>query len=161
MALNVERELVSLSRMTGGELHQRFTEVFGEQPRGRHKNWLVKKILWRLQALAEGDLTERAHHRALELANDADLRVTAPRKPKTIHSTSKRTVAFSVDCRLPIPSTRLTREYKGRHIVVEVLEKGFVFEGEVYKSLTAIANKITGTHWNGFHFFGLTKGESL
>lgn len=161
MALNVERERACLERMTVRELQRRFAEVFGEQPRGRHKDWLVKKILWRLQAMAEGDLSERARRRAFELANDADLRVTAPRKATTAQDKTvvQRPVAFSTDRRLPMPSTRLTRQYKGRRIEVEVLEQGFAFEGEVFRSLSAIAKKITGTHWNGYHFFGLAKGE--
>jgi hypothetical protein len=162
MALNVEHELAILSRTTVRELQQRFAEVFGEQPRGRHKDWLVKKIIWRLQTLAEGDLTERARRRAGELANDADLRVTAPRRiPTNRKNIAETPVSFSTDRRLPMPSTRLTREYKGRRLEVEVLEKGFAFEGEYYKSLSAIAKKITGKHWNGFLFFGLSKGGKL
>jgi hypothetical protein len=53
--------------------------------------------------------------------------------------------------------TVLTRDYKGQKIQVRVLEGGFEFEGEVYRSLTAVAKKITGTHTNGFLFFRLQK----
>jgi hypothetical protein len=44
-----------------------------------NKSWLIKRIAWRLQALAEGDLSERARQRAKELANDADLRLSPPK----------------------------------------------------------------------------------
>ena len=57
-----------------------------------------------------------------------------------------------------MPGTKLTREYKGRTIVVTVLNDGYEFEGERYKSLSAIAKAVTGTHWNGHLFFGLRKG---
>ena len=51
----------------------------------------------------------------------------------------------------------ITREYKGRTLEVNVLLNGFEFEGEVYKSLSAVAKHITGSHCNGYLFFRLTK----
>ena len=66
MNLNVGKELAALRRMTVGELRARYAEVFGETTNGRHKDWLVKRIVRRLQALAEGDLSERARRRAAE-----------------------------------------------------------------------------------------------
>jgi len=53
------------------------------------------------------------------------------------------------------PGARLLREWNGRTHVVDVVESGFVFEAKVYRSLTAIARTITGTHWSGPRFFGL------
>jgi hypothetical protein len=55
------------------------------------------------------------------------------------------------------PGTIVTRQYKGRLLQAKVLRDGFEFEGEVYKSLSAVAKAATGTHWNGYHFFGLRK----
>ena len=60
MNLNVGKELAALRRMTVGELRARYAEVFGETTNGRHKDWLIKRIIWRLQSLADGDLSERA-----------------------------------------------------------------------------------------------------
>ena len=57
--------------------------------------------------------------------------------------------------RLPLPGTVLTRQYRGRLIEVTVLPNGFEWEGQVFKSLTAVAKAVTGSHWNGFLFFGL------
>ena len=112
----------------------------------------------RMQANAEGGLSERALKRAMELANDADLRVTAPRKPKVSVDAPERTVVVKTGIRPNrqlLPGTQLKREYKGGTVRVTVLADGFEFEGERYKSLTAIAKAVTGTHWNGHHFFGL------
>jgi len=53
--------------------------VFGEATPCRHRQHLFRRIAWRLQALAEGDLSERARQRAGEIARDADLRMVAPR----------------------------------------------------------------------------------
>ena len=57
---------------------------------------------------------------------------------------------------VPIPGTILTRAYKGQLLSVTVLPKGFDYEGTIYRSLSAIAKVITGTHWNGHLFFDPT-----
>jgi hypothetical protein len=51
---------------------------------------------------------------------------------------------------------RLVREWHGRTHSVEVLKEGFLFEGKIYRSLSEIARRITGSHWSGPRFFGLT-----
>jgi hypothetical protein len=56
-----------------------------------------------------------------------------------------------------MPGTVLTRDYKGRTIRVLVLTDGFEWEGDRYKSLTAVTQAVTDKHWNGLHFFGLRK----
>jgi hypothetical protein len=162
MALEIDREMAALRRMTVAQLQARYADVFGQQPRGRHRMWMMRRIAWRRQAIEEGDLSARARQRALELANDADLRLTAPtglgtepdRDRAAIHAPNA-----TYDERLPIPGTLLTRDYKGRTVVVKVLSDGFEFEGLVLPSLSAVAKALTGSHWNGFHFFGLNKQE--
>jgi len=160
MALNIGKEVATMRRMTPGKLREKFAEVFGEQPRSHNKQWLVKRIAWRLQANEEGGLSERARRRAMELADDAELRVSAPRNPKTGDDggpVNTMPARFQTDGRLPMLGTVITREYKGRMLEVKVLPNGFEYDGEVYKSLSAVAKAITGTHWNGYHFFGLRK----
>ena len=58
---------------------------------------------------------------------------------------------------VPLPGAFLTRKWKGRTVLVEVLAKGFRYENRQYSSLSAIATAITGTRWNGLAFFGLTR----
>ena len=72
------KEIEELSRMTVGQLRQKYSLVFGEESRSNHKQFLFRRIAWRIQANAEGGLSERARRRALEIANDADLRIGAP-----------------------------------------------------------------------------------
>ena len=151
-----------MRRMTVSNLKQRYAEVFGEEARSNHKEYLVKRIAWRLQALEEGDISEAARERAYALACDADLRVRAPRDflaPETLPPAHERTVSAVLDTkqddRLPIAGTELVRRYKGREIVVTVLDEGFQYEDTRYKSLSAIAKAVTGTHWNGYDFFRL------
>ncbi|MEZ5687340.1 MAG: DUF2924 domain-containing protein [Caenibius sp.] len=57
------------------------------------------------------------------------------------------------------PGTRLVRDWHGVGHTVTVLDDGFEYDGRHWKSLTAIAKAITGTHWNGYRFFGLTGGK--
>lgn len=51
--------------------------------------------------------------------------------------------------------TKLVREFKGKRYSVTVIHNGFEYNGRTYKSLSAIANEITGTRWNGKKFFGV------
>ena len=80
MTMDIDRQWLALERWTTQELRQRYLDMFGEAARSHNKTWLRKRIIWRLQALAEGDLSERARQRAAELARDADLRLSSPRR---------------------------------------------------------------------------------
>jgi hypothetical protein len=55
------------------------------------------------------------------------------------------------------PGTRLVRDWHGVGHMVVVTESGFEYNGKSWKSLSAIAREITGTHWNGPRFFGLVE----
>ena len=162
MVTTIDRELALLRRMTPAQLRERYLQVFGEPSRSGNKDFLVKRIAWRVQSLAEGGLSERARRRAEELARDADIRTTIPRTAKTSAGATTHTqaVAVSHDPRLPIPGTVLSRQYRGRTVQVRVLSSGFDYEGERYRSLSAIAKAVTGSHWNGHLFFGLRNGKN-
>lgn len=69
----------------------------------------------------------------------------------------EETIPLVTDPRLPQPGSILTRVYKGEHIDVTVLANGFEYEGKRFKSLSAAARAITGSHVNSFAFFGLSK----
>lgn len=119
------------------------------------------KIAWRVQALAFGDISKQARLRASELESQCTLKgevlFASPHPPKTKQTKRKRE-----DKRLPPRATVLTRLYRNREIVVTVLKDGFEYEGQHYRSLSAIARMITGTQWNGLVFFGLAKrGEKV
>jgi hypothetical protein len=155
MHVNVTREVTALEAMKVAELRARYAEVFGEETRVGNKAWLVKRIIWRLQALAEGDLSERARRRAAELAQDADLRLSPPRHKQTASTAvpGNGKASALANGHLPLPGTILTRWYKGQSLKVQVLRRGFEHQGQVYKSLSAVAKAITGSHTSGFLFF--------
>ena len=151
------RDIDALEGQSVGQLKAKYREVFGEESRSNHKQFLVRRLAWRLQALAQGDLSERARQRALTLAQDADLRLTAPRS-----FLGQPVPRPDRDPRLPPPGTILTRNFQGQSITVQVLEKGFRYQDRAYRSLSAVARQVTGTQWSGFQFFGLhTVAETL
>jgi len=75
----VHKQIEELRHMTVAQLRQKYLEVLGQESRSGHRQYLFRRIAWQLQALAEGGLSERARRRALEIANDADLRIRAPK----------------------------------------------------------------------------------
>jgi hypothetical protein len=155
MKLNIAKEAAALDQLTMTELRARYEEVFNEKTTVHNRQWLKKRILWRLQCLASGDISARAHQRALEIANDSDLRMSPP-KSQSVTSITK-IFHNRKDKRLPAPGSTISKTYRGQAIEVLVKEEGFEYAGEHFNSLSAIAEKISGSHQNGFLFFGLTK----
>jgi hypothetical protein len=153
--INIVNEVAALRHLSVAQLRLRFAELFGETTNASNRTWLTKRILWRLQALAEGDLSDRARQRAAQLARDADLRLNAPHNKTNTTTNTPQPVSIPapIDQRLPPPGTILTRPYKGLLIEVQVLTEGFAYAGRIYPSLSAVAKTITGSHTNGFHFF--------
>ena len=66
-------------KLTLRALRAKYQKLFGEPARSRHKDYLFRRIAWRLQAKAEGGLSERACHRAVQIADEADLHTRAPK----------------------------------------------------------------------------------
>ncbi len=154
--------LEGLARLKVAELKIKYREVFGEVSKSSNRDFLFRRIAWRLQANAEGDLSERGRQRAAEIADDADLRTRAPRSflpGNTVHGPALRVDRSrpQKDWRLPPPGTLITRRLADRQIVVKVLEDGFEYDSRRFRSLSAIAREVTGTRWNGLLFFGLSE----
>ena len=146
MSLDIDAEVCRLQQMTVGKLLEVHRGVFGEPSHSRHKEHLVRQIAWRMQCREKGRLSEQALRQAAELVENSDLRVASV----TDRPGRRRTPA-----RPPIPGTVLCRPYKGKVIEVKVLEDGFEFDGQVFRTLSALARAVTGSHWNGNFFFGI------
>ncbi len=159
----IQQQVEALQRMTVRQLRERYQEVFGQESRSNHKQFLFRRIAWRLQAQAEGGLSERARRRALEIADDHELRTRAP-KGFDFDGAGNRSVhqmlAPDADPRRPLPGAVLEREYKGSTIIVKVHADHYAFDGKQYRSLSAIAKEVTGTKWNGYLFFHLPSGSA-
>lgn len=158
MNASVTLEIAALQDRTVSQLIERYEEVFKEECRSRNKRYLIRRIAWRIQANAERGLSVAAIKRAKELAAESEARVTPPRQSLSTEVKQKASEPHSFvewDPRLPPPGSIIERQYKGRMIRVIVQRDGFEFEGHRYKSLTAIAKEVSGTHCNGFLFFHL------
>src|ERR1700681_3215084 len=79
METAILRDIETLRRASMANLGKKYEQVFQEATRCKHREHLFRRIAWRLQALAEGDLSERARARADHIAQDGDLRINAPR----------------------------------------------------------------------------------
>jgi Protein of unknown function (DUF2924) len=150
MNTSLEVQIEELRKLPAIALQAKYLELFGEESRSGNRQFLFRRVAWRLQALAEGDLSERARVRARELANDADLRVQPAKSVLNAPASH-----YGPDRRLPVSGTILRRSFKGRDLAVRVLDDGFEFEGRRYQSLSAIASEVAGSRWNGFAFFAL------
>lgn len=156
---DLHKEIARLETLSVAELRAYHLATFGEPTHSRHRVWLVRRIAWKLQEQAEGGLSERALARAAELAKDLNLR---ERRPPDEASTAKPTRVKVVG--LPTlttdglaPGTILRREWRGKTILAKVLPGGFEHEDVIYRSLSALANAVTGSRWYGHLFFGLRK----
>jgi DUF2924 family protein len=156
----VKEQIEDLRKRKTKELRALYEELFGEESRSSNQAHLFRRIAWRLQAQAEGDLSERARKRAEEIAKDADLRLRAPRPFWQKEGSPGSTVPAPGerrDARLPPAGTVLTRTHEGKKVEVTVRESSFEYKGKRYRSLSLIAQRVTGTRWNGYSFFGLKK----
>lgn len=150
-------EIEKLKSMTVGELRVRYAEVFGEPARSGNRHWHFRRVAWRIQANAYGGLSKRALARAKELARDADIRFRPPPGGTAPPPTTSTFVPR--DARIPPPGSTLKKTFKGRERTVVVRDNGFEHEGRVYRSITAVAHSMSGSHWNGLLFFGLARRE--
>jgi hypothetical protein len=160
----VAGELAALGGMTGAQLAARFEKLFGRPATTRNKQYLRKRVAWEIQARIEGGLSERALQRIDELAAHVPERWKRALDPKAPARPGPARLPESSpgarDPRLPAPGTVLSRTHGGVEHRVTVLANGFEYQGERYRSLSAIARKITGTPWNGFlFFFGRSGGK--
>jgi len=149
--MEIEKEIEALRKMAVPELVARYREVYGKEPRVRNREWLWKRVSWRIQEMKFGGLSHLAKERLEQIIAELDVPLTE--RQRSISGRLKRP-GRSND---PPVGTILTRTWHGREIQVTVVDGGYEYDGVVHKTLTAAAKAITGSHWNGRLFFGLVK----
>ena len=148
---DLSERIEAIQRMGRGELRTLWRETFGEEPRSGNVQWMRKRLCWAVQAAVLGGLSGAAKQRIEELTPAALAWL-----PWGFRSfPSGNAPVASVERGRLAPGSILTRKYKDRTIVVTVRENGFEYDGAIYRSLTAIAENVTGAHWSGTHFFRL------
>ena len=158
MSESTAAQVQALQKMTVAELRVEWEKVFGEPTKQRHRIYLWKRLARKLQIDQLPKLTLE------EEAKVAEYRELVRQLPPERWFPGKRSGNAKVkrlanDNRTPPPGSVISREYKGHEVAVKVLDDGFEYGGQVYRSLSAIAKEITGTTWNGPSFFGLRKGK--
>lgn len=141
MEQSVIKQVLALCDMPIADLRELWKSIFNSDAPKHSKNYLIPRLAYRLQELAYGTMTEK-YAKLDQLADQME-------KGK------KLTNHYMVN--KPRSGTKLIREFQGRSYEVLVSENGFIYQEQTYKSLSAIARKITGTRWNGPLFFGLRK----
>jgi hypothetical protein len=154
----VAEQLAALATMSTAELATRFAELTGQRPRTKNRAHLRKRVAWHLQAAEYGGLSEAALAKVDELAPIAMKRFDAARRRRGRTELDPKgkgsRTGTARDPRLPDPGVVISRVYGGDKHEVTVLDDGFEYRGQWFRSLSKIAREITGTPWNGFTFFG-------
>lgn len=149
----------ALQGMTTAEVREEWRRVMGEEPRSYHRTWLWRRLAWAIQAKEFGGLSERTKRRLEELAPEAE--AWMPLGKRAFQSFQPPAPSPpGGNTPLPAPGTEIVRRYRGRDLLVRVLDDGFEFEGQRYVSLSAIVKVVTGgSHQSGPRFFGLKARE--
>lgn len=153
--LTMEEKLAALRKMTTAELRREWQELNGEPARSYHRQWLYKRLCWMHQAAILGGLSPEAERRIQELLPQA-----LAMMPWGHRSFTREVGPVSPVERARLrPGTTLTRAYKGKTVVASVRDDGQLeYDGNLYRSLSAVAKAVTGSHWNGnLFFFGRSK----
>ncbi len=145
-----------LNNMSLEELRLTYEQVYNELSTSRHRRYLIKRILWGIQANEFGGLTGRAREKAKRMANLIDVRLTMPKEAVQVVRKDVSQFCKSIPDELP-SGVQFERMYKGRKVIVTIVDNGVRYEGRLYRSLTAVAKEVTGSHTSGKLFFGLGK----
>jgi hypothetical protein len=149
--MSVVKQIADLERMSAADLQHRWRELIGTEPPRYNREFLVRRLAHRLQELAHGGLSQAARAKMDALLDEAGYDEIGALRASRRSSQGRRQVS--------VEGTRLVREWNdGRHEVT-VVAGGFEYGGRRYRSLTAVATAITGTHWNGPAFFGLRSAK--
>ena len=147
---SMEAVIAELATMSVAQLSKRHVEVLGKKPRIKNKTWLQRKLAWHEQTKRYGGLSTAAKKRLDELMGEIELPVPTSRAAK-----SDAPATRSADD-LPL-GTRLERKWHDRVIVATRVEGGWSCEGAIYRTLSAAAKKISGSHVSGPAWFGIWK----
>ena len=140
MTESVAAQVAALPKTSTPELKQMWRELYGKEPPGFSRNYLISRLSYRLQELHFGGLKPATRAKLDALADALD--------PKA----ARKRVTNG-----PVVGSQLIRMWRGTEHRVQVLADGFEWEGRRYKSLSAVARAISGTRWNGWAFFGMKR----
>jgi hypothetical protein len=147
----METVVAQLRALSRQELITKYRETYGREPRQTNRDWLWRRLAWREQEERLGGMSNVAKAQLEALI----AKIQLP-EIETQRSVTGRRIPPKNRKGLRVGST-IERTFKGTKIAVTVTKAGFEWEGASYKSLSAVAFAVTGSHWNGKLFFNLTK----
>ena len=157
MDTSILSQIGALQRMSVSDLQAEWLRRYGEPTRSRNKQFLFRRLAWRIQELQRGGLSDAARDRIEELSSDGFVRTRTPTQAVAALA-PQPTPRPRRDARLPTPGTVITKMYRGRELRAVIRDDGVEFDGSMFGSLTALAKQITGCKSiNGKLFFGLTQ----
>lgn len=136
--------LADLPSLSTSELRGVWRDMVRQAPPPLSRDLILRALAYRIQEVAQGGLSRSTQRQLRSLA----------RKGRPGTGDGRQAVVPSAPTLRP--GTRLVREWHGRSHVVTITQDGFEHEGQRYRSLSQIAKRITGSHWSGPRFFGLT-----
>ena len=145
------RQITELQTLSHADLKEHWRELIGSEPPSYSRAVLIKRLAYRLQELVYGGISDVVRAELRE-------RLGAERLDTDGQQVTRLERRKRKDG-MPVPGTRLVREWRGQRYEVTVVPGGFEYGGRRYRSLSAIANLITGTRWNGPAFFGLRRPQ--
>src|SRR5882757_1762315 len=141
----LEAEIGRLPELSLLELRNRWKTLFGHPaPKSLRRNFLARAVAYQMQVEAYGGLSVATKRRLREIA----------------HAVRNGDANAIVGGNPTKPGTQMIRQWQNTTHTVTALVEGFEWNGRTYKSLSAVANAITGTNWNGFAFFGIKRAPS-
>lgn len=147
---SIAQQVAAIQKLAVPELVDEYTRLFGQPPHCRNRSWLWRNVAWKLQEAHYGGLSADARARLDQIIDEHIRPMVAHRKA---HGRAAPPRELS-------PGTVLTRDWHGAQVRLEVTGSGFVVGGVPYSSLSAAAHAVTGQHWSGKLFWGLTKRPS-
>ena len=153
---SVIRSIHALRQMTVAELRCEWERLYGEPTRSQNKQFLYRRLAWRIQELEQGGLSQRTRNRVNELAPDSFVRTRTPQASHNATDGAQTVRKRPRDSRLPSPGTVIVKAYKGRELRLVVHDDHFELDGRSFRSLSEAARHVTGSRWNGPLFWGLT-----
>lgn len=145
----VSKQIEGLRRMPYDELKALWRTLYGGEPPTYNRDFTINRLAYRIQECTLGGLSETARDRMRQILIEHGYDQTGI---KIQTNKSKRRRATDD---MPILGTKLVREWRGVRHEVTVVPGGVQYQGNRYRSLSAVARVITGCSWNGRIFFGI------
>ena len=154
MTTSMLSQISALQRKSVADLQNEWLKLYGEPTRSRNRQFLFRRLAWRIQELQHGGLSSVTKDRIDKLAPD----FTRARTLAAASTTLPGDHRSHRDPRIPSPGTLIVKAYKGRELRVAVREDGLELDGTMYVTATALAKAVTGSKSiNGNLFLGITK----